>query len=376
MSSVLCALCDVEITEQNESKEHIIPNSIGGRKKISGFICKDCNNKSVHAWDNELANDLNPLSLFLGIKRGRGKAPSQAFGTTSGEEVQLHSDGRMSCSRPQYSENKVGEQTIININARSIQEARSILKGIKRKYPTIDINQAISSYEEHSSYISGMLKFNLSFGGQKTGRSVVKSVMALAVESGVNPKDCDNAREYLLNEHSELCFGYYYEKDLVTNRPDGIPIHCVFVKGDPNTRQLIGYAEFFGFQRMIVCLSEKYDGGEFTNCYSIDPVNGKELDVKVDLCISSENIKAVYNYEKIDHDLYKEAIEKVISMGVQNSFKREMNRVIDQAMEHISLNFSAKEGEILTDEHVEELVRLFMEKMEPFIIHNTSRIRE
>ena len=127
---------------------------------------------------------------------------------------------------------------------------------------------------------------------------------------------------------------------------------------------------------MIVCLSEKYDGREFTNCYSIDPINGKELNIEVDLCISSKDIKAVYNYEKLDYNLYKAAIEKVVSMGVQTSFKREMNRVTDQAMEHVSLNFSAKEGEILTAEHVEELVRLLMEKMEPFIMHNIFHIRE
>lgn len=376
MPSVLCALCDVEITEQNDSKEHIIPNSIGGRKKVTGFICKACNDESGHEWDYSLAKDLNPLSLFLGIKRERGKVPSQVFEATSGEKVQLHPEGRMNLSQPQYLENKVGEQIIISIEARSKQEARNMLKGIKRKYPKIDINQVISSYEEYSSYISGMLKFDLSFGGQKTGRSVVKSVMALAVESGVNPKECDNAQEYLLNERSEPCFGYYYEKDLVINRPDGIPIHCIFVKGDPNTRQLLGYAEFFGFQRMIVCLSEKYDGIEFTNCYSIDPTKGTELDVEVDLCISPKDIKAVYNYEKLDYNLYKTAIEKVVSIGMQSSFEREMNRVTDQTMEHISLNFSAKEGEILTPEHIEELVRLIMEKMEPFIMHNISHIRE
>ena len=30
MTLFLCALCDQEITEQNASEEHIIPNSIGG----------------------------------------------------------------------------------------------------------------------------------------------------------------------------------------------------------------------------------------------------------------------------------------------------------------------------------------------------------
>ena len=74
MSLIFCALCNVEIAEQNDSKEHIIPNSIGGRKKVKGFICKDCNNKSGREWDDALAQQFNPLSLLLGIKRERKKS--------------------------------------------------------------------------------------------------------------------------------------------------------------------------------------------------------------------------------------------------------------------------------------------------------------
>ena len=32
MNSQKCALCDVEITDTNDTKEHLIPNAIGGRK--------------------------------------------------------------------------------------------------------------------------------------------------------------------------------------------------------------------------------------------------------------------------------------------------------------------------------------------------------
>ena len=46
MSEFKCALCLTQITEENNTNEHIIPNSIGGRKKIRNFICNECNNKT------------------------------------------------------------------------------------------------------------------------------------------------------------------------------------------------------------------------------------------------------------------------------------------------------------------------------------------
>ncbi|GAL13836.1 hypothetical protein JCM19233_4843 [Vibrio astriarenae] len=79
MTHPKCALCDVEITEKNDTKEHLIPNAIGGRKKVKGFICENCNNASGDDWESELAKQLNPLSLFFGISRERGEAPPQLF---------------------------------------------------------------------------------------------------------------------------------------------------------------------------------------------------------------------------------------------------------------------------------------------------------
>jgi hypothetical protein len=95
MTSPQCALCDVIITEANDTKEHLIPNAIGGRKKIKGFICGACNNVSGNNWESELAKQLNPLSLFFGISRERGNAPSQFFKTTGGEKLKLNLDGRI-----------------------------------------------------------------------------------------------------------------------------------------------------------------------------------------------------------------------------------------------------------------------------------------
>ncbi len=64
-----CTLCSCSLTADNNTEEHIIPNAIGGRKKVQGFICRTCNSESGSEWDNELARQLNPLSIHLGIRR-------------------------------------------------------------------------------------------------------------------------------------------------------------------------------------------------------------------------------------------------------------------------------------------------------------------
>ena len=50
-----CALCGEPFADGDDSREHIIPNAIGGRKKIAGFLCRNCNSKTGKEWDSELA---------------------------------------------------------------------------------------------------------------------------------------------------------------------------------------------------------------------------------------------------------------------------------------------------------------------------------
>lgn len=94
----ICALCDVVITHDNDTKEHIIPNSIGGRKKVKGFICNTCNRITGQDWDVELNNQLNYFNLLFMIKRERGTPASERIKTISGKEYLVHHSGVMSPS--------------------------------------------------------------------------------------------------------------------------------------------------------------------------------------------------------------------------------------------------------------------------------------
>jgi len=191
MTSSKCALCEVIITQDNDTKEHVIPNSIGGRKKVKGFICKVCNSLSGDKWESELAKQLNPLCLLFAINRERGSVPSQLFETTAEYKLKLNVDGSMANEKPIYSEIPLDDSRVkINIHARDEKEAKSILKGVKKKYPKFDIDEALDRLRIQDSYCPAMLKMNFSLGGPDAGRSMVKSALALAAYSGIPAYSC------------------------------------------------------------------------------------------------------------------------------------------------------------------------------------------
>ncbi len=370
-----CALCDSVITKDNDTKEHIIPNAIGGRRKIKGFICRACNSSSGDSWDKELAKQLNNLSLFFGIKRERGNVPPELIETTAGDRFSLNVDGSMAIEKPIYSEipSQDDDSVQINITARDINEAKNILKGVKRKYPQVDTDHILDSLEIQSYYCSDMLKFDMSFGGHEAGRSIVKSALALAVSSGIPSKLCTEAINYLKNEASEACFGYFYESDLIENRPEGIPLHCVSIKGCSKNKQVIAYVEYFGMRRMVLCLSSSYTGEDVVNTYAINPMTGGALELTVELNLTNDEIHEAYEYKKIPIGSVERACEKVIPAGMRASYEKEQNRVVDKALQNAFENCGAKESEMLMPENIEKIISILMEEIEPFVLHNMSQ---
>ena len=369
-----CALCNSVLTENNKTEEHIIPNAIGGRRTISNFICAPCNKSTGDDWDVELAKQLNPLSLFFGIKRDRKKAPSQIFETTGGDKVELHCDGTMNPSKPSYSVEDLGNGVHIKINARSMDELKTMIP--KRKYPQIDIEEVMSNASEDSYYNSDSLHFNLKFGGHDAGRSIVKSVIALVVEEGVPYNKCDHAMKYLLGDDESVCFGYFFERDLVSARPDGTPLHFFAVQGDSNKQQILAYAELFGVYRIVMCLSSSYIGKDFSNHYAIDPMKGKAIEgLSVKMDFTADKIERIYNNECCSYEKVVKAFNSVLPIGLQRSHDNEVSRVLESSLEYAFANCGAEEGQELTDEQGSKIASLATEKMMPFFIQQIKNNR-
>ncbi|MFA6186458.1 MAG: HNH endonuclease [Phycisphaerae bacterium] len=366
-----CVLCGLPITSKNDSKEHLIPNAIGGRKKVAGFICKNCNSKGGQDWDSELARQLNPLSVLFGISRERGEVPAHTIETANGKQLRLNADGSMGLTKPKYDVTPHKSGISINIHARSNKEAKQMLTGMKQKFPHFDIDEIMNNAQSQSYYPDGMINLKLpSFGGHMAGRSIVKTCLALAVESGVNPSSCNISKDYVTKPNGKACFDYYYERDLVVNRTEGTIFHCVSVFGNPDTKQLIGYVEYYSVWRMIVCLSDKYEGARMARTYALNPVSGEEIKMEVDLSsLAPGDIAALFRRERMSYDSVKKAFEKVMPVAIKQSQQKELNRVVNEAVQYAFKKCGAKKGEMLTEEYIKKFTPLYMEKITPFIIH-------
>ena len=373
-----CILCGGPLTAANSDEEHIIPNAIGGRKKVVGFICNGCNKETGANWDAELARQLQPLSLLLGIKRQRGAVPSLKFPTSSGGKIRLHSDGRMTTAIPSNEKTTDGITTQLRITAGSRKELQKQIKGMQRKHPSLQkrsVGDLLSTAQARSHYSSDLIQIPLEFGGQKAGRSLVKSAVGLVYDAGVDPRECDLALDYLGRDNAQACFGYFYDKDrdLVVNRPDNKPFHCVYVKGDSGTGTILGYVEFYGLHRIDLCLSESYSGRDVSNSYVIDPVKGEELPLDVDLNLSMSDLRSAFNYEKYDVDVWKCAVDSLFRYIGELDFKRELKRTSGIAVKTAFDDSDAEHGDHLTDEQLHQLTVRILEEMRPFFQHNSER---
>jgi hypothetical protein len=123
-----CVRCDCPIDDSNDSEEHVIQNSVGGRLKVRGFICRACNNQTGETWDAVFAEQTNFLCHFFGIVRERGEPPPQAIVTTAGERLLLQPGGGFKMEKPvfQATPTETGKQ--IQIKARDLREAAVMLR--------------------------------------------------------------------------------------------------------------------------------------------------------------------------------------------------------------------------------------------------------
>ena len=131
-----CYNCHAPLTEANQSIEHIIPQSIGGRLVSATLLCKSCNNWYGGNIDNVLSKQFESFTAYLAIERERSKELPVLKNLQTEDGVQYHlKEGR----------NPVRVKPVIertghgfHIIARDKAQALQIIKGLKRNEPRLD----------------------------------------------------------------------------------------------------------------------------------------------------------------------------------------------------------------------------------------------
>jgi hypothetical protein len=372
MATPTCALCGIEITADNQSREHIIQQAIGGRKEVPNVLCRTCNSTTGNQWDSAAAYQLRFLSLKLQIARQDGDVPAEDFQALDAKPVRLHPDGHLTRPPQKPTVTEQNGQVHIQINAPNRREAVKALKGQKRLYPKLDVEAGIRAMVQQETYLQAPVFATLQFGDDASHRSVVKSALTLAVASGISSQSCERALQYL-RPNGDFCFGYYYKRDLIVARPTDRVFHCVAIKGDPSLGKLIGYVELFSTYRFVICLSETYRGALIENSYSIDPTIGKVIDLTFDLTFSEEEFRyAVENQDETSYTAMVAALERVVAPALDRSFEREQARVFSRAYGNTLEKLGLETGQPMTQEIAVAMSREITREILPFMVHKIS----
>ena len=272
---------------------------------------------------------------------------------------------------PTSRESTDGNRRVLRITAASREELRQAIQRIKdRKNLDLDVETIVEAADVRSSYIDEPYLLMSPTWGPVQYKSLVKSALGLALEAGADPTSAEIAVACLTGENETRCFSPYYKRDLIRSRELGMPINCVYIKGDPVRGELMAYVEIFGILRAVIRLSDSYAGHHIEHCYAFDPRDGRELDVEI-LLSSSNLVEAEHeeDYYGVESGSLQEAIGHVIQRATRIANMNELDRIVASTVERYFDETGKAFNELLTDEEYRSLWDQIGQAVMPFIEH-------
>jgi hypothetical protein len=363
-------MCDIDITKVNETEEHIILNALGGRLKSKELICHECNIGFGTLFDDELARQMEVFTNLLNIKRDRGTPNSIVIeNSKTGEKVIIRPGGKPEMFKPEINITSNNSKATISFAARNMKEARKILAGQKRKYPQIEIEEALNTSRKSSGYLKSSYEIRMKIGGTNSLRSVCKTAMHYYILTGGDRQYIEHLIPFVKQQKEVNCVGFYYtENEIIFNRPRGI-YHTILLIGDSCDNSLIAYIELFSGIKYIVLLNENYKGVGVEKLYCFDVINQKQI---------------TYDYRRITKkdaeaalkigDLPVFAVQKSINDLLEIIFKKQTSEHISELTNRAVLNSLGKypEDTEITQDMVDELINECTKQITPFLIHRLN----
>ena len=313
-----CYICGEELTKENASVEHIIPNAIGGKLKSKELICKKCNSKLGHSMDKELAEQLDFFSNFLNINRDRGKPNNIIFiEKETNMEYIRKANGDFLPKKDVEVKKEIMDNGKIRFHISSTNK-KNILKKIKEISKKHNItNEYIENDLKYTKYNLNEMHTYLTFGGENIKLALYKIAINFFIYSGGDRKYIEHLIDCLLQNNINNTNGYSKQisiKNIDNIKENSIP-HIIYIEGNSEENILYAYIEFFGTIQFLVLLNNNYNGVDIKYTYCYDFISKSEID------ISSFNLEL--DYIKIINNQYDINLE--ISNDLLNRFTHLLN---------------------------------------------------
>ncbi|WP_456432365.1 HNH endonuclease [Nitratifractor sp.] len=367
-----CYICDTELTPENKTDEHIIINAAGGRLKSKELICKKCNSNFGEKIDSKLAKQLNFMANMLMIKRHRGK-PQPIVGEkqSSGETYILEVGGKPKLAKPIIETNFDGEKTNISITARNEKELKKIIQGIAKKYPQVDVEQAIKYAQWRKEYFEEALHFQIKIGGNEVFRAVCKAAINFYIYSKGDPSQIKHLIPYIKGEKEKEVVWMHYEDDLYDLNSDEIS-HILHLVGKKDEQILYCYVDYFNTYKYMVLLNNNYQGQDIKKTYCFDLINTVPIEKEVRVDYDRKTLLDIFaNKDPKPFEKVKKSFERSIALGLKRQDEHYRKELIERAIQN-SLG-KHPDGVPITEEMINEVIEEIIKNVTPYIVRRIKK---
>lgn len=366
-----CYLCKNEITDENVSIEHILPNAIGGRLKSSSLICKECNSKFGDTIDACLAKQLEFFANQLNIKRERGSVQNvEMTRESTGETYLVSPEGDLVPRKPLIKERESNGNLEIYVKANDEKTIESILIGLKRKYPKLDITKFKDALKHEVEYIDEPLHGTISIDGKKIFPAILKIAVNYYIEKGGDIEFVDSAIEELkINKTQRVDF--IIKDDFVVDSNSEEVLHYIFINGSKEKKQMYAIIELYSAVQFVVKLSDNYNGEDIQHLYVFDVLKRQEIQKEI---VFVPDFDFIFNYDystiKPDYNVFGKRLERILKIGSQRRLDKSIHKITEQSLKKV---LGEPDGRVITHHDVCLLVDEIMKGLTPIIANSVMR---
>lgn len=340
-----CYSCKIELTRQNSSQEHIIPNALGGKLKAV-ILCKKCNNNLGSSCDSLLSKALSPFSNMINHSKDHGKVqPVQV--TANGVPTKILPGGQDFLSKIEFNR---GTNSFRIFGTENIEiEAQKLLRNLykKNKITAEQYESSKLSITKNKQTIHNpIVCFQTTFENIWLG--LLKIAINFAIHKGIHPKHLQKAISTLQTNDQECAHRIttYFSAEVFPSQ-EGAIFHTLILIGDPEENLLYCFISLYGILQTISILSTTYKGPTKKEIYLYDIWNEEEHTVNL------------YSFRKLSR---KQAINLFSSEKISepNNLKIRLNKFLSHFIlpENNNLNKTIKDlARFLTKETFQEANR-------------------
>ncbi|GAA4449141.1 HNH endonuclease [Rurimicrobium arvi] len=327
---------------------------MGGKLKSSNLLCNECNSKIGHEADGELAQQFQFMSGYLQVKRDNGKIPTTKGGKLAdGTRIDLIDGIRPRFASPKYEATPIADGFCYNVVARDEVEMRSILTGLKRKHPNLDIEDAMKAVNHKKERLNEHISFSQTFGGELAFRSIAKSALNFYMLNKGSREQVLDLISYVSGQIKLDVVKHFHSKKNSYRKDANEIIHLLHVVAKRREKLLYCYVEFFSTHSYLVLLSSDYCGPNRSHTYAYNLLTGKEVNKVVDLNLTASEIVNMDTHFK-DFPQVKDRSDRFMKIATKLQTDNIIDNIISTAVNDI---FAVKYGheKIITHQMSEEL---------------------